>query len=157
MNMRMISLVLLPVFIVATTAPAQEILPNLTGSNYSRNPLTPGYGISDYFELMPDKVGIIRTRKSDVVIHHTPAISASILRGKTIIIQADGVKSASKFTVAIHTPAGRRVWGKDGFLFRSGNQSLTLAIPRVLPNGIYFISIAGTGLERRIFRVVVAH
>ncbi len=123
-------------------------------NEYARNPLTPGYGISDYFELMSEKGGIIQAKKADVAIHRAPIISASILRGRTLIIQAESFQSSHKFTVAIHTPAGRRVWVKDGLSFRSGNQSLTLAIPHILPNGVYFISIAAPGVERRTMKVV---
>jgi hypothetical protein len=140
------------VCLLLTTIP---LSPSAQGRNeYARNPLTPGYGISDYFELMPDKVEIIGTRKADAAIRHTPVVSASILRGRTLIIQADGVHSASNFTVAIHTPAGRRVWVKDGLSLRSGNQLLTFTIPHPLPNGVYFISIAGSGVERRTMKVV---
>lgn len=133
------------IFTVASIALPQGVFPPSSRKPYSPNPLTPGYGISDYFGLMPDKVVNAQIIKAGMVNRHCPVVSASILRGRKLVIRADGVQTAHTFSVEIHTPAGRRVWGKDGLFLKGGNQSLILGIPHPLPKGIYLISVSGLG------------
>ncbi|MBN1576120.1 MAG: hypothetical protein JW913_06190 [Chitinispirillaceae bacterium] len=154
MNMQMIRFIL-PIFIVATSAPAQQwMVPNLNLTKYSNNPLTPGYGISDYFELMPDKVGNAKPKQTIQAGRGVNELSATILRGRVLKIRI-GDSQLGRFAVAIHTLAGSRVWEKEGFSPGTGNRTLTFLMDRSLAGGIYFISVSGPGVNYGTVRAVV--
>jgi hypothetical protein len=102
--------------------------------------ITPGYGISDYFQLMPDKVETNLRTFHGLPSFQTNKFDASI-RGRNLVFAVDNL--IKEGTINILTTSGKAIFTYA--LKNYGCNKIAVAIPPNFPTGIYILSLKSRG------------
>jgi hypothetical protein len=122
--------------------------PGPATNEYAHNPLTPGYGISNYFELMPNKV------KNDNGIRSRTSWSAQAIRIRSTRLAGNRLEIAfdsyaktisGKLYITLLSPNGCIV---EHLTYLPDLSSLTvLMLRKEIPRGIYIVKVQGQHLS----------
>ena len=121
-------------------------------NEYAFNPLTPGYGVSEYFELMPNKVRVAPVNKEKVVSRQS--FSALIVCGRMLVLQFIELRPGNRFSFTVYSLNGRRILSKEDVSVSSGNSIMSLTLPKHFPDGIYLLTVSQGGVNKFTYRFI---
>lgn len=106
-------------------------------NQYSHAPTPPGYGVSSYFELAPNKVNNGNTARPRRSICTKMTISANVT-GNILRIKLNGGSENSPLSIAIFNLSGKNIFTTN--IFYKGTSRSGYSIPlSSLPKGVYFV------------------
>ncbi len=137
-------------FLSISTIWAQE---NPFLDEYVQNPLTPGYGISDYFELSPGEIG---NRADRPLLPHANREELAVTVksvGRGWLICLSDSRPLTSPQLRILDMAGRTVYRTGG---RENGAAVTFRIdPKEMPAGGVYVAVVGVGQQTVRVRIPI--
>ena len=125
--------------------------PGPQNNEFAHNPSTPGYGISNYFELLPDKIQpnkVVRTSK-DVSLFGIKSVKLS---GNLLRLELQKNHGQAPQQISLYSVAGKKVFQFTVPAAQSSSTLLIIPFPH-MSKGVYF-AIVETKTERGSAKLV---
>jgi hypothetical protein len=117
-------------------------------NEYANNPITPGYGISNYFELMPETVKPNKAVRFNPSLIVKNAISVKFI-GKVLHIDMHEYGEKAQLEISIFNISGKKVFRAQNAGNQKPGNTVLFPFPK-LPKGVYFVSIRYAGETAQI-------